>query len=35
MPAYDKLAFFFGKCQQKSSGTIFVIMGIQVKKLNN
>jgi hypothetical protein len=31
MPAYDKLAFFFGFCQYFSSGTIFVLKAIQLK----
>ena len=31
MPAYDKLAFFLGKCQIFSSGTIFVLMATQSK----
>ncbi len=31
MPAYDKLAFFLGKCQIFSSGTIFVLKATQTK----
>ncbi len=31
MPAYDKLAFFFAKCQYFAAGTIFVLMPTQNK----